>query len=135
MASDATSLVTFVTTDYAGITRGRSVVASSYTPGRAMSAGWVPANMSLTPFDQIAHPNPWGSTGDLRLLADEAARYRLRPEGSATDLDMEIVDEAMAQVDGAGQITAPAHTLYEIVRKLPEGSDVELRFTGEHPRL
>jgi DNA polymerase-3 subunit beta len=54
---------------------------------------------------------------------------------SATDLDMEIVDEAMAQVDGAGQITAPAHTLYEIVRKLPEGSDVELRFTGEDPRL
>jgi DNA polymerase-3 subunit beta len=54
---------------------------------------------------------------------------------SATDLDMEIIDEAMAQVDGAGQITAPAHTLYEIVRKLPEGSDVELRFTGEDPRL
>jgi DNA polymerase-3 subunit beta len=54
---------------------------------------------------------------------------------SATDLDMEIVDEAMAQVDGSGQITAPAHTLYEIVRKLPEGSDVELRFTGEDPRL
>ena len=54
---------------------------------------------------------------------------------SATDLDMEIVDEAPANIDGAGQITAPAHTLYEIVRKLPEGSDVELRFTGEDPRL
>ena len=54
---------------------------------------------------------------------------------SATDLDMEIVDEGMAQVDGPGQITAPAHTLYEIVRKLPEGADVELRFTGEDPRL
>src|SRR5688500_18055955 len=54
---------------------------------------------------------------------------------SATDLDMEIIDEGTAQVDGPGQITAPAHTLYEIVRKLPEGADVELRFTGEDPRL
>ncbi|OXE37572.1 MAG: DNA polymerase III subunit beta [Phenylobacterium zucineum] len=54
---------------------------------------------------------------------------------SATDLDMEIIDEAQAQVDQPGQITAPAHTLYEIVRKLPEGSDVSLSFTGEDPRL
>ena len=54
---------------------------------------------------------------------------------SATDLDMEIIDEALAQVDQPGQITAPAHTLYEIVRKLPEGADVSLAFTGEDPRL
>src|SRR5687767_12395962 len=54
---------------------------------------------------------------------------------SATDLDMEIIDEATAQVDQPGQITAPAHTLYEIVRKLPEGADVSLAFTGDDPRL
>jgi DNA polymerase III subunit beta len=54
---------------------------------------------------------------------------------SATDLDMEIADSTPAQVDGAGQITAPAHTLYEIVRKLPEGADVSLSYTGDDPRL
>ncbi len=54
---------------------------------------------------------------------------------SATDLDMEIVDFADAQVDTPGQITAPAHTLYEIVRKLPEGAEVELRYAGDDPRL
>jgi DNA polymerase-3 subunit beta len=54
---------------------------------------------------------------------------------SATDLDMEITDEAEAQIEAPGQITAPAHTLYEIVRKLPEGADVSLNFTGEDPRL
>ena len=43
---------------------------------------------------------------------------------SATDLDMEITDQSPARIDGTGQITAPAHTLYEIVRKLPEGADV-----------
>jgi DNA polymerase-3 subunit beta len=65
------------------------------------------------------------------LLSAERERLTF----SATDLDMEIVDEAPAQVDQPGQITAPAHTLYEIVRKLPEGADVSLAFTGEDPRL
>src|SRR5579859_1999917 len=65
------------------------------------------------------------------LLSAERERLTF----SATDLDLEIVDEAMAQVDQPGQITAPAHTLYEIVRKLPEGADVVLSFTGEDPRL
>jgi DNA polymerase-3 subunit beta len=54
---------------------------------------------------------------------------------AATDLDMEIVDECEAVVNAQGQITAPAHTLYEIVRKLPDGADVELRYTGDDPRL
>ena len=54
---------------------------------------------------------------------------------SATDLDMEIVDDGMAQVDQPGQITAPAHTLYEIVRKLPDGADVQLTYSGDDPRL
>ena len=54
---------------------------------------------------------------------------------SATDLDMEIIDEGLAQIDVPGQITAPAHTLYEIVRKLPDGSDVSLSFSGDDPRL
>ena len=54
---------------------------------------------------------------------------------SATDLDMEIIDQTSADVSGGGQITAPAHTLYEIVRKLPDGAEVELRYTGEDPRL
>ncbi len=54
---------------------------------------------------------------------------------TATDLDMEITDEASALVDTPGQITAPAHTLYEIVRKLPEGAEVALAFSGDDPRL
>jgi DNA polymerase-3 subunit beta len=65
------------------------------------------------------------------LLATGQGRLML----SATDLDMEITDAAVAQVDAAGQVTAPAHTLYEIARKLPEGADVTLSYTGEDPRL
>jgi DNA polymerase-3 subunit beta len=54
---------------------------------------------------------------------------------SATDLDMEIIDETAAEVSAGGQITASAQYLYDIVRKLPDGADVELKFTGDDPRL
>jgi DNA polymerase-3 subunit beta len=54
---------------------------------------------------------------------------------AATDLDMEMVDEAEAQVNVEGQITAPAHTLYEIVKKLPDGAEVSLTYSGDDPRL
>ncbi|MGE3745971.1 MAG: DNA polymerase III subunit beta, partial [Sphingomonadaceae bacterium] len=44
----------------------------------------------------------------------------------ATDLDLQIVDSVEAQVETAGATTIPAHTLFDIVRKLPEGSQVSL---------
>ena len=44
----------------------------------------------------------------------------------ATDLDIEVVDKAPAQVDRAGATTVSAVMLHEIVRKLPDGSLVQL---------
>jgi DNA polymerase III subunit beta len=44
----------------------------------------------------------------------------------ATDMEIEINEFAPGQVGKAGSVTAPAHTLYEIVRKLPDGAQVEL---------
>jgi DNA polymerase-3 subunit beta len=53
-----------------------------------------------------------GEDGSLRLMA--------------TDLDLQIVESIEAQVSDPGATTVSAHTLFEIVRKLPEGSQVEL---------
>jgi DNA polymerase III subunit beta len=44
----------------------------------------------------------------------------------ATDLDLQIDETIPAQVDQPGAITVSAHTLFDIARKLPEGSQVEL---------
>jgi len=88
-------LVAIVTTDFAGVTRGRSVAADRLDEVLAGGIGWLPANLSLTPFDGIATPNPWGSRGDLRVLPDPDARYRCEATGSATPFDMimgEVVD-------------------------------------------
>jgi DNA polymerase-3 subunit beta len=45
----------------------------------------------------------------------------------ATDLDLQIVDSIQAQVDTPGATTLSAHTLFDIARKLPEGSQVSLQ--------
>ncbi|MEI9853043.1 MAG: DNA polymerase III subunit beta [Sphingomonas sp.] len=44
----------------------------------------------------------------------------------ATDLDLQIDETIPATVDQPGATTVSAHTLFDIVRKLPEGSQVEL---------
>ncbi|MCP8894551.1 glutamine synthetase family protein [Shinella daejeonensis] len=72
-----TELATFVTTDIAGVTRGRSFAAQDIEDYFRKGVGWVPANLALTPFDVIADPNPWGSAGDLRLMADPASKARV----------------------------------------------------------
>ena len=53
----------------------------------------------------------------------------------ATDLDIEVVDKAAAQVERAGATTVAAVTLHEIVRKLPDGALVTLAEEGASGRL
>lgn len=66
----------------------------------------------------------------LAILANikiEAAGGKLSL--TATDTDIEITETIEVAVAEEGAITVPAHTLYDIVRKLPEGSQVELTGT------
>jgi DNA polymerase III subunit beta len=53
----------------------------------------------------------------------------------ATDLDLEIVETAAAEVSPGGVTTVPAYMLYDIVRKLPEGAQIVLEATGERAAL
>jgi DNA polymerase-3 subunit beta len=53
----------------------------------------------------------------------------------ATDLDLEITEKVAAEVVQPGATTLPAHTLYDIVRKLPEGAQVSLEESGEQGQL
>lgn len=98
-APAASPLVTIVTTDIAGITRGRSVEASAFEGILERGVGWVPADISLTPFDPIADPNPWGSKGDLRLIPDPVARFQVSGSRAATPLDFVMGD--IVELDGS----------------------------------
>ena len=123
-------LVSFVTTDYAGITRGRSMAAAAYAPGKRKTVGWVPANMSLTPFDLIADPNPWGSSGDLRLLPDDNAHFRFMIEGSATPLDVIMSD--IVELDGTPWVCCPRAFLKQALADLERETGLTMLVSFEH---
>ena len=59
---------------------------------------------------------------NVLLEAREDGSIRLM----ATDLDLQVDESVPANVTQPGAITVSAHTLFDIVRKLPEGSQVEL---------
>jgi DNA polymerase III subunit beta len=53
----------------------------------------------------------------------------------ATDLDLEVTELLPADVSARGATTVPAHVLYDIVRKLPDGAQVSLDAHGETSQL
>ncbi len=54
---------------------------------------------------------------------------------TATDMEIAVVEDVAAVSSRNGACTAPAATLYEIVRKLPDGAEVELDHSGGDAQL
>lgn len=54
---------------------------------------------------------------------------------TATDMDIAVVDAVPSDIGQDGATTAPAHMLYDIVRKLPEGAEVEIATEDGNDRL
>ncbi|MBV9749055.1 MAG: glutamine synthetase [Acetobacteraceae bacterium] len=94
-----TELVQILTTDLVAILRGRSVPADDEATLRGAGVGWVPANLALTPFGDIATPNPWGSAGDLRLCPDPVTETRVEGISGRPPLHFVLAD--ITELDGA----------------------------------
>src|SRR5487761_838171 len=54
---------------------------------------------------------------------------------SATDMDIEMISSVPAQGVKTGGTTVPAHTLYDITRKLPEGAQVALEIGADKGQM
>ena len=54
---------------------------------------------------------------------------------TATDMEIAVVEQVAATTTRDGSTTAPAGTLYDIVRKLPEGAVIELDHAGGDAQL
>ena len=65
------------------------------------------------------------------LMRADASRLELK----ATDLEREIIEVAPAETPTPGVTTVSAHVLHDIVRKLPDGSQVELETDGADGRM
>jgi len=61
------------------------------------------------------------------LLRAEDGKLHMK----ATDLDLEVTETVAADVEQTGATTVPAHMLYDIVRKLPDGAEVALAKTDD----
>lgn len=65
------------------------------------------------------------------MLAGSGRSLRFK----ATDLEREVIETVPANVTEPGALTVPAHMLHDIVRKLPDGAEVELVRDQEKGRL
>ena len=127
--SDLPSLVSIVTTDLAAVTRGRPVTAARLEKTGETGIGWVPANICLTAFNTIADPNPWGSSGDLRILPDLKARYRTSATGAVTPFDMVMGD--IIELDGSPWSACTRTLLRDALAALKAETGFTLKATFE----
>ena len=72
----------------------------------------------------------------IPILSNVLLRARdSKLEFKATDLEREVIEGVPGDIGVPGAVTVPAHMLHDIVRKLPDGSQVDIRKDGEKERL
>lgn len=54
---------------------------------------------------------------------------------TATDMDIAMVEQISADVKQSGSTTVPAHMLYDIIRKLPDGAQIQLALDSKTNRI
>ena len=54
---------------------------------------------------------------------------------SGTDMDIAVIERVSVTSAGSGATTVPAHMFYDIVRKLPDGSQIVLEGDGDRSVL
>ena len=124
-------LVTLACCDLGAIVRGRSLPTAQLAGSFGAGVGWVPANHALTPLGPVAEPNPFGSTGDLRLLPDPDTHMRVEGEGGHSALELVLCD--IVETDGRPWECCPREFLRESLRKLEDelGARVLASFAHE----
>jgi DNA polymerase-3 subunit beta len=65
------------------------------------------------------------------LIRAESGRLSLK----ATDLDLEVIEGVAGEAEQAGATTVPAHMIYDIVRKLPDGAQIVLDTSADRASL
>ncbi|ADO74587.1 glutamine synthetase family protein [Stigmatella aurantiaca] len=116
--------------DLSGMTRGRAVPVRERDAYLQRGVGWVPADQALTPFDVIASPNPWGSTGDLRLKPDPAAEVRINLWPDVTPLQYALCD--IIHTDGTPWDSCTRTYLRTALAELESETGLRLMAAFEH---
>ena len=106
--------LTFIATcDLVALTRGRAVRARDLESKRRTGVGWVPADLALTTFGDIADPNPFGSLGDIRLVPDGTSALLPAVGGRPAT---ELILASIVEPDGTPWACDPRTALADAVR-------------------
>jgi glutamine synthetase len=128
--SSGDELIALVCCDLGAIVRGRSVRAVDLDGRLAAGVGWVPANHALTPLGPVAEPNPFGSTGDLRLLPDPDTRLRVDGDPGSSALELILCD--IVETDGRPWECCPRRFLRDTLDELEKELDIRVLASFEH---
>ncbi len=126
----ASELVALVCCDLGAIVRGRSLLASELSGRLDAGVGWTPANHVLTPLGPLAEPNPFGSTGDLRLLPDPDTHVRVEANGGGSVLQLVLCD--ITETDGEPWVCCPRRFLREALGELHDELGLRVVASFEH---
>ena len=117
--------------DFAGVTRVRTCPAERAAKALEAGLAWIPGNMCLTTFGNIAAGNPAGATGELRMMPDAETRIEVPLPGETTSpLLMYLCN--MHAPDGAPWDGCPRNFLRRAVARLREDFGLHLRVAFEH---
>ena len=128
-------LVALVCCDLGAIVRGRSLPADELSAQAGGGVGWVPANHALTPVGTLAEPNPFGSTGDLRLLPDLDTHVRIASACGPGDVTIDALEFVLcdiAEPDGRTWECCPRGFLRDALADLHEQTGLRLLASFEH---
>lgn len=126
----AAELVALVCCDLGSIVRGRSVLPAELGEHLRSGVGWVPANHALTPLGPVAEPNPFGSTGDLRLLPDASTRTLLAGDERASAMELVLCD--IVGLDGQPWECCPRAFLRAALDACEQELGARVRTSFEH---
>ena len=122
--------VFFGCSDFSGLFRGRAISSKDYLNKIPTGCGWVPADQSLTPFGEIGPNNPFGSTGDLRLIPDKLAEYKINKKDLVSPFHFFISD--IKTLDGNPWECCARNYLKQGIKKLYDLYGIKLMVGFEH---
>ena len=125
-------LTNIVTTDLAGITRGRAVPTKALDEYCRKGCNWAPAMGAITPQNGIAETNPWGPNGDLRLLPDRNSRVQIEngPDDNAPSFDM--IHSDLVETDGTAWAGCARTLLAQEIKRYRDSLGLKVFAAFEH---
>ncbi|MGF4042373.1 type I glutamate--ammonia ligase [Paenarthrobacter nitroguajacolicus] len=118
------------TCDLAGQVKGRGAPGEAYGSVLRSGLGWVPANLGISAFGSIAPGSAFGSTGDLRLMPDEATEITIADGPATTRLRVLVADQT--QADGTDWDCCPRTFLRRAISDFRDQTGLRVIATFEH---